>query len=235
MKTFMFFALSTLLITNSTQASEWQTGISFSQVQLKLSGKINIGGTYMYTEGEDSSDFDVNENVNGLTASLSRGFGNSKSINFRASGFATTENDLNRSDISISYSQPLGGLTAGAGYYFNDTEIGGNFVTNAGRIQIESAGLFASVQKTVEYSANFKGSLKGSILFGDYDMFFGTGGEDTYSSDTVGFSVGYSLIHLTQSGGVFNYGLEVRQLDYNGSSENYGEEDNFVLSIGTFF
>ena len=91
------------------------------------------------------------------------------------------------------------------------------------------------MQKTVEHSENFTGSLKGSILFGDYDMFFGTGGGETYSSDTLGFSLGYSLIHLTQSGGVFNYGLEVRQLDYNGTSENYGEEDNFVLSIGTFF
>ena len=108
------------MITNSAWALDWQTGISFSQVQLQLSGQINLnnGG-----DGDAIGYFDLNENVNGFTASLSRGFGNSHSISFRASGFATTENDLNRADISVSYSRPLGGLTTAAGYYFNDTEI----------------------------------------------------------------------------------------------------------------
>lgn len=233
---FMILGLLTLFLSEAKAKAEgWAGDVSVAQIQIDLTGKLT--NTNLYNM---NGVINVSETLQGLTASLSKEINEGVFLSGRWSGFANSGNEINRNDISIFLTKPMKEYSVSVGYYFNDTEIGGNFVTTtsgsgSSRIQIESTGIFSSIQKTFAHSDKFLSSVTAGILFGDYDMYFGTDEAGANSSDTNGMSADYSLIQTRKSGGFFRYSLGFRQLEYDGPSESRADEDNFILSVGASF
>lgn len=230
---FMVIGLFALFLSEA-KAEGWAGDVSVAQIQIDLTGKLTDTNLYNM-----NGDINVSETVQGLTASLSKEIDEDVFLSGRWSGFANSGNEINRNDISIFLTKPMKEYSVSVGYYFNDTEIGGNFVTTgrsgSARVQIESTGFFSSIQKTFAHSDKFLSSVTAGILFGDYDMYFGTDEAGANSSDTIGMSADYSLIQTREAGGFFRYSLGFRQLEYDGPSESRADEDNFILSVGASF